>query len=528
MITFFVDRPILLVFVVLAAGAALGAVRFRGISLGPAGALFAGLALSAIDDRLSIPEELGTFGLALFTYTIGLSSGPAFFSSLRTQWRVLLAVGGSLVLASLVAVGAGELFGLSRGLTAGLFAGSLTNTPALAAAREALEGSTEPVVGYSVAYAIGVLGMIVAAAVALRTGRRSPNADDRDVPAALVASTVRVRPHVQISLAELAEQFQGSAVFARVERAGEQMVAHTNLLLMGGDLVSFTSPRDVVRGVEEVLGDRVAVQLSDDRSRLDMRRIVVSNRQLAGQRLAALGLYEKFGAVATRLRRGDVDLLAHDDIVLMPGDRLRVVAPRAKVHEITRFLGDSERRLAEVDAVGFMAGIAFGLLLGAIEVKLGSATFALGNAAGPLLIGLVLGRVERTGPVVWQPPYSANLAIRQLGTILFLGTVGSRSGGALVDALSSPAGLKLAVSAVAIVAITGTAMLLVGRRLLGMSGSRLAGSIAGLETQPAVLAFANEQVADHGGDDRVGTAYALVFPLAMLMKIIVAQVIALL
>ena len=250
MITFLADRPILLVFVILAVGAAVGAVRVRGVSLGPAGALFAGLALSAIDDRLSIPEELGTLGLALFTYTIGLSSGPAFFSSLRTQWRVLLAVAGSLVLASVVAVGAGEVFGLSHGLTAGLFAGSLTNTPALAAAREALDGSTEPVVGYSVAYAIGVVGMIVAAALAMRTARKAPNDDDRDVPAALVASTIRVRPHVQVSLADLSVQFQGSAVFARVERDGEQMVAHTNLMLQGGDLVSFTSPRGVVRDIE--------------------------------------------------------------------------------------------------------------------------------------------------------------------------------------------------------------------------------------------------------------------------------------
>lgn len=524
MITFLVDRPILLVFVILAAGAALGAVKVRGVSLGPAGALFAGLALSAIDDRLAIPEELGTLGLALFTYTIGLSSGPAFFTSMRTQWRVLLAVAGSLLLASGVALVAGRVFSLSNGLTAGLFAGSLTNTPALAAAREALDGSTEPVVGYSVAYAIGVLGMLVAAAAALRVGKSAPNDDDRDVPAALVASTIRVRPHIQMSLGELGAQFHGSAVFARIERDGEQMVAHPNFLLQGGDLVSFTSPRDVVHDLEEILGDRVAVQLSDDRSRLDMRRIVVSNRQLAGQRLGSLELYTRFGAVATRLRRGDVDLLAHDDLVLMPGDRLRVVAPRPRVHEITRFLGDSERRLAEVDAVGFMAGIALGLLLGAIEVGIGGATFALGNAAGPLLVGLVLGRIERTGPVVWQPPYSANLALRQLGTILFLGTVGSRSGAALVDALSSPAGAKLAVSAVAVVAATAATMLFVGRRFLRLGGTRLAGSIAGLETQPAVLAFVHEQTAD----DRAGTAYALVFPLAMLLKIIVAQVIALL
>jgi putative transport protein len=520
-----VDHPILLIFVVLAFGAAVGAVKVKGISLGPAGALFAGLALSAIDDRLAIPEVIGTMGLALFTYTIGLSSGPAFFSSLRAQVRTIAFVSVMLLVAAALSQALGAAFGFDDGLTAGLFAGSLTNTPALAAAREALHGSTEPVVAYSVTYPIGVIGVIVATAWALRLGRRSPNADDTYAPVDLVTNTVQVRAEVHADLGELAHRFAGAAVFTRVERDGIQVVPGDDFVVQPGDLVSVTSPQLVLDEVEQVLGMHVAGKLSDDRSRLDLRRIVVSDRRLTGRRLGDLDLHGRFGAVATRLRRGDVDLLAHDDVTLLPGDRLRVVAPRERLGEITAFLGDSERRIGEIDAVGFMVGISLGLALGLISIPLfGSGHFALGTAGGPLVVGLVVGHLERTGPVVWQPPYGANLAIRQLGTILFLGTVGSRSGGALIDAMSSAQGAKLAVAGLVVIAIAAGCTVVVGRRLIGLGGARMAGALAAMETQPAVLAFANEQTSD----ERVGTTYALVFPVAMLLKILLAQVLVLL
>jgi putative transport protein len=172
-----------------------------------------------------------------------------------------------------------------------------------------------------------------------------------------------------------------------------------------------------------------------------------------------------------------------------------------------------------------MLGISLGLALGLISIPLfGSGHFALGTAGGPLVVGLVVGHLERTGPIVWQPPYGANLAIRQLGTILFLGTVGSRSGGALVDALSTVQGAKLAVAGLAVIAIAAGCTVGFGRRFVGLGGARVAGALAAMETQPAVLAFANEQTAD----ERVGTTYALVFPVAMLLKILLAQLLALL
>ena len=524
MIKLLVDHPIVLVFAILAAGSAIGAVKVRGVALGPAGALFAGLALSAIDDRLAIPEVIGTLGLAVFTYTIGLSSGPVFFAAVRSEVRTIATVVGVLLVGAAASFAAARLLGFDNGLAAGLFAGSLTNTPALAAAQEALHGSAQPVIGYSVAYPIGVIGMIGAAALALRAGRRAPNDDDRRARVDLVTLTIRVRHGVSVALATIGEHFGGAVVFSRVERNGAQQVPDAGFIVRPGDLLSLTSPVLVSAEVVHLLGDPVPTKLSDDRSRLDMRRIVVSDRHVIGHRLGDLDLHARFGAVATRVRRGDVDLLARDDTTLLPGDRLRVVAPRDRLAEVTKFLGDSERRVAEVDALGFMVGIAVGLAFGLIKVPLlGDAHFSLGNAGGPLVVGLILGRLERTGPLTWQPPYGANLALRQLGTILFLGMVGSHAGGALVDALSSPRGVKLAVAAASVVALAAVAMLAIGRRALGLGGARLAGTLAGMQTQPAVLAFATEQSAD----DRVSTSYALVFPVAMLVKIVLAQVLVL-
>ena len=524
MIDLLAETPVLLVFVVLAVGAALGAVKVRGVSLGPAGALFAGLALSAVDDRLAIAELVGIIGLALFTYTIGLASGPVFFSSIRAQGRIIGVVALVLVVVALCARAMSTVFDLGSGVGAGLFAGSLTNTPALAAAVEALDGSTEPVVGYSVAYPIGVLGMIVAAGWALRVGRNRPLPDDHVRPADLATVTLEVRDGASVTVRELVDRFAGRAVFARIERDGVQFVPSADVVVQPGDLVSVAAHDEVIPELVAVVGGRVSLQLSDNRSHLDMRRMVVSDRRLTGRRLADLDLYARYGAVATRVRRGDVDLLAHDDVTVLPGDRLRVVAPRDQMSGIAAYLGDSERRIAEIDALGFMVGITVGIALGLVKVPILGGNFSLGNAGGPLVVGLLLGRLERTGSIVWQPPYGANLALRQFGTILFLGTVGSRSGGALADALGSRRGASLVISAVVLVSVAAMLTIVIGRSLLRLGGARLAGVLAGVETQPAVLAFAAEQ----SSDDRVSTSYALVFPVAMLVKILLAQLLILL
>jgi putative transport protein len=137
MIDLLVDEPLLLLGVVLALGGFVGVVQVRGVSLGPAGALLVGFVVSGIDDRLTIDPLVGTLGLSLFTFAVGLSSGPALVSSFRSNLRLILGIGAVLGASAGVAAGVGSVLGLDRGVTAGMYAGSLTNTPALAAATDA-------------------------------------------------------------------------------------------------------------------------------------------------------------------------------------------------------------------------------------------------------------------------------------------------------------------------------------------------------------------------------------------------------
>jgi putative transport protein len=404
-----------------------------------------------------------------------------------------------------------------------MYTGALTNTPALAASVEQLH-SNEPTVGYSVAYLFGVLGMIAAAALSLRPrGAVAVAVAEHDpAPPELVHESVRVDAVGLPTLAEIGQHFDDRIRFSRVLHDGEVEVATNDVRPVAGDVVSVIGARDAVDEAIAYLGHRSGLHLRISRQDLDFRRIAVSSTAVAGRTVADLDLPGRFGATATRVRRGDVDLLATDDLVIQLGDRLRVVAPRSRMAEVNRFLGDSERGVSDINPLGLALGLALGVALGLVKVPLAGQTFALGIAAGPLIVGLVLGRLQRSGPVLWTVPYAASSALGQLGMLLFLAYAGTNAGDDLVKALQSDQGVRLLVGGAAITVAVAAAYVVLAPRLADLAGPRLAGAVAGSQTQPAVLAYANER---SGGDPRVNLGYALVYPAAMITKVLLAPVI---
>lgn len=519
---FLAEQPLLVLVVVLAAGSAIGGLRVRGISLGPAGALFAGLALSAWHPALAdvVPALLGTLGLTLFAYTIGLAGGPSFFAGFRqTAPMMLLAVAvvaGVAVLAWLL----GNAWGLSPGEIAGTYAGAMTNTPGLAAATD-ITGTTEPVVGYSLAYPFGVLGVLAAITFGLALSRRSPTREDREPPQPATHLTVEVTRAGLPPLGDLATYDGAELVFSRVRRGEQERTPSPTLLLQPGDLLTAIGPRDPLHAFADWVGRRTARDLPLDRSQVDFQWAVLSNPAYAGARIADLGL-ERFDAVVGYVRRGDVELVATSDFVLELGDRVRVVAPRAKIARAVAEVGDSERAATLVQPGGFAAGLGLGLALGTVPIPLPGATVELGAAAGPLLVGLVLGRVGRSGPIVWQIPYATNQALRQIGVLLFLAVVGLSAGPEFAAALASPRGFTLLGFGALLTTVAAAALLLLAR-IQRLSGARLAGVLAGTQNQPAILSFAADRA---GHDPRVQIAYALLFPPTFVAKILAAQLLA--
>ena len=523
MLELLIAQPMLLLFLVLAMGYAAGRVSLGGVQLGIAAVLFAGLAAGTLDSRLQLPEFVRSFGLVMFVYSVGISSGPGFLASLRrrglrdTGWTL-----GLLTIAAGLATLAERVLGLPKAVTAGLFCGALTNTPALAAVLERLPaGAHAPVIGYSIAYPMGALGIVLGLAVARRRWRADLAERERrvhlDVRFLLVTRDAAIGTPVKLLL----QAWGIRARFVRRRRGGEWALLSPDAALERGDLVTAVGLSDPLERLAARVGEVSEEHVELDRSDLDFRRIFVSDSSVAGRSLAELKTLTRFGALVTRVRRGDVDLVPEGRTVLELGDRVRVVAPRARMAEISNFFGDSYRALGEIDAVSFGLGAALGLLLGLVSIPLpGGMYFRLGPAGGPLVMGLVLGALGRTGPIVWQLPYSAGLTLRQLGLALFLAAVGVSAGTPFVNTLRDGGGLQLLTAGAVVTVVTAALALWSARHLLRAPAGVAMGMASGVHTQPAGLAFAN----DAARDESPNLGYASVSPIATVGKILLAQI----
>ncbi len=518
-------QPLVLLFLLLAAGSALGAVTVADVQVGPAAVLFTALVTASLAAgegiRLAVPEAVGTLGLVLFTYTIGVISGPTFFGALRTGWRTMVSVTGILAVGALVTGLLGARLGLPGPTVAGTFAGALTNTPALAAATERSGDTAATTVGYSISYLWGVVGMLLATAWTLR--RRSGTTTS--ATSQLTNLTIRVERTDRPRLAEVMQRYGHAVVFSRVQHGETNpiRVAADDERLEVDDLVSVVGRRAVVDRVARELGHPSSHDLVDDRRDLDFRRITLSQRELAGRTVHEIDLPGRFGAAVTRVRRGDVDMVATDDLVLQPGDRLRVIVAADRMKDVSHYLGDSERGLSDINPVGFAVGMTLGVLLGLVHFPLPGGGLEIGAAGGTLIVGLVLGRVGRVGPLVTTLAHPAASALSNFGMLAFLAYAGTRAGGSFTAAVTSSLGWRIALLGLVVTSLVAVALVTAARLGHRIGSERTAGVLAGSQTQPAVLAFANERT---GFDNRVALGYALVYPAAMIAKILLAQVLA--
>ena len=519
------QTPLLTVFLVVALGSALGAIKLGPVRFGAAGALFVGLAIGALDPRLG--EGLGlaqAIGLALFVYTIGIAAGGSFFRDLRTQTPLMAGAAALLVVIGAIAILLARLLGLDPGVIGGTFAGMLTATPALAAATSALDGSTDPAVGYAIAYPVVVLVTMLMLTLVVR--RPLPGTRDPEPLAAagLLDITVEIEREVRVEdipgIAVTPGRSDGQVRMSYLLRGAEVRVALPEDTLQPGDHLVLVGIPAAVRHAADAIGHRADRHLADDRTVVDFRRFVVSDPQVAGRTVAQLRIPARFRGILTRIRRGDRDLLALPDMRLQLGDRVRVVVPREQMPAISRLFGDSEKKVTEVDFLTVGLGITVGVLAGLITLPLGGISLALGSAAGPLLVGLLLGRLERTGPLVWAMPGAANLTIRQLGLVLFLAAVGLSNGQAFAATAFSRTGAMVVLAAVVMLVVGLLAFWALGRAV-GLSAPRTAGAMAGFVGQPALLSHVGTMI----DDERAESGYSALYAMGIIVKIIVVQLV---
>lgn len=508
------SNPLLTLFFVVTAGAVLGAIPFGKVRLGAAGALFVGLALAAADPQLgqgmAIVQQIG---LALFVYTVGVGAGAAFFSQIRQQLPLMATAAICSILGAVTTLVIAHTLNVPKALATGLFTGALTAAPALDAATR-ISGDPTPSVGYAFGYPIGVIvGIVVVSVVVSRTWKGK-----NDTPSLAEKGLVGLSVHVEhdVNMREIPQWHDQKVRISYLHRGPVMRVAIPGEDLQAGDEIVMVGLQADVEAAAKHIGYLLDEHLADHRQTVDFRRILVSNPDICSRTIAELNLPATYGAIVTRVKRGDLDMLAHDEMNLNMGDRVAVVLPRDQVETIQELFGDSERRVSEVDALGLGLGLVLGMLLGLVSFPMpGGESFSLGPAAGPLIVGMLLGALRRTGPIIWTLPEATNLTIRQLGLLLFLAGLGLTAGDSFASVLHSPLAWKAALLATIVALIACAGVAIAGWGIIKLSAPRTAGGVAGFLGQPAVLQAAESKVAD----ERISSAYAALFAFSIVVKI---------
>ncbi|MCC5840309.1 MAG: hypothetical protein JJT96_09300 [Opitutales bacterium] len=533
---FFGGQPILLLFAVIALGFLLGEVRFPGgFRFGVAAVLFVGLGVGFIWPTIAFPAAFAPLGLALFVYCLGLQAGPGFLRSFRRDGlRLTLCC---LFALFVIVAGCGVLYfylGASPALVAGMFAGISTNTAALGAAGDAAAilgadaAAANPIVlGYALHYPVGIIFSLLFIhflAPKRGEGEVSPSVEPPTPPAApqtfdVMKTRTPAEPWTGATLAAAT-----GLVLSRF-RSSEGLIdfIHPETVLPPGcSLVAIGTPPQLAR-LESLVGPVSGDSLQMHWEGFEKRRFFVSRKDLVGIPLRELRLDAR-GIVISRLRRGDVEISVDGSTRLQLGDRVRAVFRSGEEGAVARLFGDSITVSSETGYLSFVVGIIAGLLLGVIPVPVPflESPLRLGVAGGALVAGLVLGARGRTGPLVWHLPITVNLTLRQTGLLFFLAGAGLQAGAGLESALPE-ADAVLFAAGVGILVISQVVFVGLAFWLLPRQTGALLGGLAALQTQPGALVFA----VSRAPANEVNSAYAAVYPLCLILKIIIAQLLIL-
>jgi putative transport protein len=517
-------QSILAIFLVIGLGYAIGQIHVLGLSLGIGAVLFVGLFIGAIAPKAQIAGPIGSIGLVMFLYGIGILYGRQFFDGLSGPSRKYNLLAFIAVLGGLfAALGLGTLFHVQTGYTLGIFAGSMTSTPTLQAALDVAK-SGQPSIGYSVTYPFGVIGPILCFYFMARKVR--PTFPPKPARFHMGEVTIERLPDSGATVAAILAVMPEGVQIASVRQRHRNMLPDPELRLQSGDglLIAADDAASLQRTVE-LLGHLSPGRIAGDRGDLSYQRFFVSKTALTGRKLAELAMPPGVPLQILHIRRYDIDLVPAPELMLEIGDRVGVIVPPEHVVTARAWFGDTIRSAADFSYISVGFGMVLGVLIGLVPIPIpifGVGTVSLGIGGGPLIVALIVGRLRRTGPISWVMPLPANIVLRNFGLTLFLATVGINSGQAFVTTVAQNGPLMLLIGA-AVLLTTMAIVLLAGHYLMRIPFDDLLGVASGATGNPAILVYATQMTPS----DRPDIAYAMIFPSATITKVIVVQIMGL-
>lgn len=562
---------------VISVGLLLGRIKVAGISLGVTFVLFAGILLGHIYNYLGICSPDGAFaapgnvlsfimdfGLILFVYCIGLQVGPGFFESFKSgglkmngiaMGIIFLNVALCISLFFLVFYKKDALPGENNynlAMMVGALCGAITNTPGLGAAGEAVNTlASAPQLGtfaqmgtpaianaYACAYPLGVVGIILAT-IAIRFLTRTTLKEAQQEIEREKAANPHATPH-RMTLTATNATLAGKSIMqirtfigrdfvcSRLLHEGHVSIPNRNTIINIGDKMYMNCAQDDAEAITAFIdpeGTTEMVEWEDQDVQLVSKHILVTQSSVNGKTIGEMHFSSIYGVTVTRVRRGDLNLYAEQNLRIQIGDRIVVNGPEDGVDRVAAKMGNSVKKLDHPNLMGIFVGVFVGIIFGAIPLAIpGVPTpVKLGLAGGPLIISILIGAYGWKFKLNAYTTTSANMMLREIGLALFLASVGIKAGANFWNTVVN-GGLTYVWCGFIITVVPILIMGFIGRKFVKINYFSLMGLIAGANTDPPALAFANQSAAN----DAPAVGYSAVYPLSMFLRILTAQLIILL
>jgi putative transport protein len=509
--------PTITLLSIIAAGLALGRLSVLGISFGSSAILF--VALVAGHFKQTIPSGIGTLGLALFVFCVGLSAGPTFFRGLASQGRAMATLGGMIVLlGGIVTWLSATLFDLPPELAGGLMAGAMTSTPALGAISETVADPAKVAVGFGVAYPIGIVAIVLFVQLAMKWMPRE-NVDESKHALQIMEDSESIhRQAIEIANPGVVGRSPNDmAIFADANCQISRLLIDDRWrplpspyeFAMGDRLLLVGQERDI-REVADTLGvirDDNGTVIDADRER---KTVVVTSPNFYGRSLKDLSLRSQHGVTVARIRRHEIEFVPSGQTVIEFGDTLTLVGEPMALKKIESVVGHRLRALNETDLLSLAGGLICGILLGEVALNVAGLSISLGTAGGPLMVGIILGHFRRIGPIRGSFPPAAQLLLTEGGLALFLADAGVTAGENVVAELTQHGFILCAVAA-SIAIIPMVIGFFVSRKVMRLTWLQALGTTCGGMTSTpglAVLTGATES-------SQPVTSYVAAYPIAL-------------
>ncbi|TWU45014.1 Aspartate/alanine antiporter [Novipirellula aureliae] len=518
--------PLLALLLIITLGLALGKVSFRGISVGTSSILF--VALLAGHLGIVIPEGLGTLGLALFVYCIGIAAGPTFFRGLASNARIMATLGAVMVLTGIVVTWlCAKLFDLPADIAAGLMAGAMTSTPALGAASESVVKPDNVAVAFGVAYPFGIATIVLFVQLMMkRVAVSTIGSETESPPEPRLDDDRKIQRHV-VEIAnpgvagkrpsEVAVSSDLSCQISRVFLDQRWRPTPSDYVFSLGDRVMLVGQQEEGRRGAETLGvlcDIQDVVLDTDRER---KEVVVTSQEIFGHTLKELRLRSRFGVTVTRIRRIDQEFVPSAHTRIEFGDTLSLVGEPGDLLRLQKVAGHRPRTLNETDLLSLAFGLTVGILVGQMAILWGGVSVSLGTAGGPLCVGLVLGHFRRIGFVAGSFPPAAQILMTEGGLALFLADAGIHAG-ADVWSILQQQGPVLCVAATAIAVLPLAVGYLMASYCFGLTRlESLGATCGGMTSTPGLAALTSST-----DSSEPVTSYIAAYPVALVLITIAA------